>query len=475
MPLSMVQVSPESLGLPSGAVLAWLDALAADGLEVHGFTLRRLGRVVAGGHWFPYGPERVHHVYSLSKALAAAGVGLLVQEGRLGVEDRVVDLFPDALPPVVGEHLRAMRVEDLLTMRTGHAADVTDALVAAGDGDWIEAFLSQPVEFQPGTHFVYNSGASFLLSALVQRVTGETLLAFLTPRLLEPLGFREARWVSNARGVNLGGWGLHLRTGDVARFGQLLLNRGVWQGQRLLSAAWVDAMSAADVPPGTNPGDENSDWAQGYGYQVWRCRHGAYRADGAFGQFCVVLPEQDMVLAVTAGVGDMQGVLDHTWTHLLGNAQESPLPPGADTEALRVRCAALMLDVPELLDPPPLRDVQAHFTFDPNDEGWEAATLTITGEHGTLALAGPTSNTVRFTLNAWEEQTLDTWGTTVALTVRAGWQADGALALTLLLIEDGARWEVRWPAPDAPLSVQLCAPHYGEGHTLSARPSTLGA
>ncbi|MDR6220314.1 serine hydrolase [Deinococcus soli (ex Cha et al. 2016)] len=475
MPLSLDQGSPESLGLPSGAVLARLDALAADGLELHGFTLRRSGRVVAGGHWFPYGPERVHHVYSLSKAFAAVGVGLLVQEGRLSVEDRVVDLFTDALPPVVGEHLRAMRVEDLLTMRTGHAADVTDALVAAGDGDWVTAFLAQPVAFQPGTHFVYNSGASFLLSALVQRVTGETLLAFLTPRLLEPLGVRGARWVSNAGGVNLGGWGLHLRTVDVASFGQLLLDRGTWQGQRLLSAAWVDAMRAAHVPPGTTPGDDKSDWAQGYGYQVWRCRHGAYRADGAFGQFCVVMPEQDMVLAVTAGVGDMGRVLDHTWAHLLGGVQDAPLPPSAHTEALRVRCAGLTLPVPEILDPPPLRDVQAHFTFDPNDEGWAAATLTVTGERGTLILDGRVPNTVRFTLNAWEEQTLNTWGTTVALTVRAGWQADGTLALTLLLIEDGARWEVRWPAPDAPLSVQLCAPHYGEGHTLSARPSTLGA
>lgn len=475
MPLSLDQGSPESLGLLSGAVLAWLDALAADGLELHGFTLRRSGRVVAGGHWFPYGPERVHHVYSLSKAFAAVGVGLLVQEGRLSVEDRVVDLFPDALPPVVDGHLRAMRVEDLLTMRTGHAADVTDALVAAGDGDWAAAFLAQPVAFRPGTHFVYNSGASFMLSALVQRVTGGTLLDFLTPRLLEPLGFRGAYWVSNARGVNLGGWGLHLRTGDVARFGQLLLNRGVWQGRTLLAPAWVDAMGTAHVPPGTNPGDNESDWAQGYGYQLWRCRHGAYRADGAFGQFCVVMPEQDMVLAVTAGVGDMGQVLDHTWTYLLGAAQPSPLPPGADTEALRMRCAALTLDVPETLDPPPLRNVHAHFTFDPNDEGWEAATLTVTGERGTLDVRGRAPNTVRFTLNAWEEQTLDTWDTTVALTVRSGWQADGTLALTLLLIEDGARWEVRWPAPDAPVTVHLCAPHYGEGHTLSARASTLGA
>ncbi|WP_153013726.1 serine hydrolase domain-containing protein [Deinococcus grandis] len=475
MPLSMVQVSPESLGLPSGAVLAWLNALAADGLEVHGFTLRRSGRVIAGGHWFPYGPERVQHVYSMSKAFAAAGVGLLVQEGRLRVTDRVVDLFPDALPPVVGGHLRAMRVEDLLTMRTGHAADVTDALVAAGDRDWAAAFLAQPVEFRPGTHFVYNSGASFLLSALVQRVTGGTLLEFLTPRLLEPLGVRGARWVSNARGVNLGGWGLHLRTGDVARFGQLLLNRGTWQGQTLLAPDWVDAMSRAHTPPGTNTGDELSDWAQGYGYGLWRCRHGAYRADGAFGQFCVMMPAQNMVLAVTAGVADMGRVLDHTWTHLLGNAQESPLPPSAATEVLWVRCAGLTLPVPEILTSPPLRDVQAHFTFDPNDEGWEAATLTVTGERGALVLEGQAPNTVRFTLNAWEEQTLDTWGTTVALTVRAGWQADGTLALTLLLIEDGARWEVRWPAPDAPLTVRLCAPHYGEGHTLSARASTLGA
>ncbi|MFC6748933.1 serine hydrolase [Deinococcus aquaticus] len=475
MPLSPDQASPESLGLPSGAMLAWLDALAADGLELHGFTLLCSGRVLAGGHWFPYVPGRVHHLYSLSKAFAAAGAGLLIHEGRLRLDDRVVDFFPDALPEVVGGHLRAMRVEDLLTMRTGHAADTTDVLYAAGEEDWVRAVLAQPVEFTPGTHFVYNSGASFLLSALVQRVTGQTLLEFLTPRLLDPLGIGEAAWPSNAQGVDLGGWGLHLRTGDVARFGQLLLNRGRWQGRQVLAPAWVDAMSAAHVPPGTNPGDGNSDWAQGYGYQLWRCRHGAYRADGAFGQFCVVMPEQDMVLAVTAGVGNMQRVLDHTWTHLLGRLQPSPLPPSPDEEALRVRCAGLTLDVPDLLDPPPLRDVQAQFVFDPNGEGWESAQLTVSGGRGTLDILGATPHTVPFRLNGWQDGRITTWGVNVALTVRAGWQADGALVLTLLLIEDGARWEVRWAGPGAALTVQLCAPHYGEDHTLSARASTLGA
>ncbi|GGK94432.1 hypothetical protein GCM10010844_11170 [Deinococcus radiotolerans] len=469
----MERVSPESQGLPSGAVLAWLDALAAEGLELHGFMMLRSGQVLAEGHWAPYTPDRRHHLYSLSKAFAAVGVGLLVHEGRVRLDDRVVDLFPDALPPVMGGHLRAMRVEDLLTMRTGHAADVSDALIAAGEGDWAAAFLAQPPEFAPGTHFAYNSAASFMLSALVQRVTGEVLLDYLRPRLLDPLGIQGGRWASNPRGVNLGGWGLHLRTEDVARFGQLLLNRGEWQGQALLPAWWVDAASCAQVPPGTAPGDEHSDWAQGYGYQLWRCRHGAYRADGAFGQFCVVMPEQDMVLAVTAGVGDMQRVLDHTWTHLLGGVQDAPLLPGAEAEALRLRCADLMLDVPEILDPPPLRDVQAHFTFDPNDEGWEAATLTVTGERGMLALDVQAPNTVCFTLNACEEQTLDTWGTTVALTVRAGWQKDGTLALTLLLIEEGARWDVHWAAPDGLLTVCLRAPHHGEGRVLTAQASTL--
>lgn len=465
------------MGLPSGAVLAWLDALAADGLELHGFTLLRSGRVLAGGHWFPYGPERVHHLYSLSKAFAAAGAGLLIHEGRLRLDDRVVDFFPDALPEVVGGHLRAMRVEDLLTMRTGHAADTTDVLYAAGEEDWVRAVLAQPVEFTPGTHFVYNSGASFLLSALVQRVTGQTLLDYLRPRLLDPLGIGEAAWPSNAQGVNLGGWGLHLRTGDVARFGQLLLNRGRWQGRQVLPAWWVDAASRAHVPPGTSPGDGNSDWAQGYGYQLWRCRHGAYRADGAFGQFCVVMPEQDMVLAVTAGVGNMQRVLDHTWTHLLGRLQPSPLPPGEDLEALRARCVGLTLDVPDLLDPPPLRDVQVRFVFDPNGEGWESAQLTVSGGRGTLDILGATPHTVPFRLNGWQDGRITTWGVNVALTVQAGWQADGTLVLTLLLIEDGARWEVRWAGPGGLLRVQKCPPHHGEGDTLTARPipATLGA
>ena len=160
----------------------------------------------------------------------------------------------------------------------------------------------------------YNTGASYMLSAIIQRVTGQTLLEYLRPRLLEPLGIEGATWQTCPRGVNTGGFGLNIKTEDIARFGQLYLQRGVWQERRLLPEAWVADASAAQV---SNAANTEVDWQQGYGYQFWRCRHGAYHGDGAFGQFCVILPDQDAVVAITAGSPNMQAVLNLIWTHLL--------------------------------------------------------------------------------------------------------------------------------------------------------------
>jgi hypothetical protein len=166
-----------------------------------------------------------------------------------------------------------------------------------------------------------------MLSAIVQKATGTPLVDYLGPRLFEPLGIASPRWDANTEGVSLGGFGLHLRTEDIARFGQLYLQKGQWNGQQVLPESWVEAATARQVSNGSNP---RSDWDQGYGYQFWRCRHGHYRGDGAFGQYCIVLPKQDAVVAITSGLGDMQAVLDLVWDQLLAGMQPGPLP--ADDE-----------------------------------------------------------------------------------------------------------------------------------------------
>ncbi|CAN5535050.1 hypothetical protein BH10CHL1_BH10CHL1_38260 [soil metagenome] len=314
--------SPEAQGISSAAILAFAEAAEQKIDALHSFMLVRHGQVVAEGWWSPYGPADPHVLFSLSKSFTSTAVGLAVAEGLLTVEDRVISFFPDDLPAEVSENLAAMRVHDLLAMATGNAEDTTSYLHARQDGDWVKAFLARPVEYQPGTHFVYNSGATYMLSAIVQKLAGQKIVDYLQPRLFGPLGIENPTWEVCPRGINVGGWGLSIKTEDIARFGQLYLQKGLWHGQQLVPAAWVAQATTTQVD---NSSQSNIDWKQGYGYQFWRCQHGAYRGDGAFWQFCVVMPEQDAVLAITSGVSDMQAVLNVVWAQLLPAFGSAPL------------------------------------------------------------------------------------------------------------------------------------------------------
>ena len=327
--------TPESAGLPSSAVLALIDRLEREGHDPHSLMVLQDGREVAAGWWAPYRRERVHRLYSLSKSFTSTAVGLAIHEGRLGLDDPVLGFFPDEAPESPGENLRAMRVRDLLTMSCGQDADASGEF-RKGD-DWARAFLGWPVPHAPGTHFVYNSGATYMLSAILARVTGEGLLDYLRPRLLDPLGAGPARWETDPQGVAVGGWGLYLTTDAIARFGQLLLQRGRWGERQLVPEAWIDEATAKQVD---NSANENPDWRQGYGYQFWRSRRG-FRGDGAFGQFCVVVPERGLVVAITSASDDLQGALDAVWS-LLDALKDEPLPENPDgAEALKARLAGL--------------------------------------------------------------------------------------------------------------------------------------
>ena len=287
--------TPEAQGLSSVALLDMVSALDAQIEGMHSLMIVRHGNVVAEGWWNPYGAEHNHVLYSLSKSFTSSAVGFAVAEGKLSVDDIVVDLFSADTPPEVDANLKAMRVRDLLAMVTGHQ----DEPSSAPDTISAKSFLAQPVPHLPGTHFKYNTAATFMQSAIVQEVTRQTVLDYLRPRLFEPLGIEHPVWDTNFQGISLGGYGLRVRTEDIAKFGQLYLQKGVWKGRQLLPAEWIEMATAKQVSNGSNP---SSDWNQGYGFQFWRCRHNAYRGDGAFGQYCVVMPDQDSVVAITSGV-----------------------------------------------------------------------------------------------------------------------------------------------------------------------------
>ncbi len=334
---------PEEQGLPSRAILSFLDFLEGVDFQVHSLILLCHGHVIAEAWWRPYEATCRRYLYSLSKSFTSTAVGFAIQEGLLDVHQKVISFFQDHLPSKISANLEAMRLKDLLTMSTGHAIDTTMMILPERQGNWAQAILSAPVDFPPGTHFLYNSGATYLLSCIVQQVSRQSVLDYLTPRLFEPLGISGMTWETCPRGINTGGWGLSLTTEDLAKFGQFYLQKGSWDGRQLLSAAWIADASSAQVRADPEEREkEPSDWGQGYGYQFWRCQNNAYRGDGAFGQYCIVMPDQDAVLAITSQTPDMQKVLDRVWKHLLLEMTAYPLPPDPRTRAiLHSRLASL--------------------------------------------------------------------------------------------------------------------------------------
>lgn len=314
------RATPESQGVASAQIQKFIEAADQSINTLHSFMLIRHGKVVAECWWQPQTPTTPHVMHSLSKSFTSTAVGFAVSEGKLSVDDPVIKFFPDHLPAEISPNLKAMRVKDLLTMSTGHETE--PKLIGGPEDSGIRMFLAHPVPHKPGTHFKYNTPATYMLSAIVQKVSGEKLIDYLTQRLFKPLGIENPAWSTSAEGINYGGFGLMITTEDIARFGLFTLNEGQWNGQQLLPAAWIREATSKHVSNGSNP---QSDWEQGYGYQFWRCRHGAFRGDGKDGQFCIVLPEQDAVIAITAHTSNMQAELNVVWDHLLAAFHEAPL------------------------------------------------------------------------------------------------------------------------------------------------------
>ena len=298
----------------------------------------RHGHVVAEGWWAPYTPERLHLLYSLSKSFTSAALGLAVAEGLVGLDDTVLQ----HLPQLAGDDVaHDPRLRHLAAMASGHTWDTWDDVLPADREEPVRAFLRLAPDGEPGTRFAYNQSCTYTIATVLQHVTGATLTEYLRPRLLDPLGIGEVRWNQLPAGRDLGFSGLHGRTEDIARLGLLHLQDGRWGDEQVLAPEWV---GEATTPQVSTAGEDKIDWAQGYGFQFWGARHG-YRGDGAYGQFCVVLPEHDVVVAVTGASHDMQAVLDAMWEHLLPAFGDVPLDDAAADDALAARLAALELPV----------------------------------------------------------------------------------------------------------------------------------
>jgi len=383
---SLPRSSPEQQGIASADLLAFIEAADKEIDTMNSFMLVRHGHVVTEGWWAPYERDTPHMLYSLSKSFTSTAVGLAVAEGKLSLDDPVLKFFPDEAPPDSSPNLRAMRVRDLLRMNTGNQSEapIRVNFPELQTEPWVKTFLTHDVPFKPGTHFLYNSPATYMLSAIVQKVTGVTVLEYLRPRLFEPLGFKDPVWVSSPQGISAGAYGLSVRTEEIARFGELYLRRGMWNGNQLIPATWVQQATAMQTSTGSAPA---SDWDQGYGYQFWRSRHNSFRGDGAFGQYCMVIPELDAVVAITSGVRNMQQVMNFVWDKLLPAMKPGRLPENpAARHKLEARLAALKVKFPSGSASSPLSSSVSGkwFEFSENDRGVKAVSFDFNSTSPTL-------------------------------------------------------------------------------------------
>ncbi|MGL4175068.1 MAG: serine hydrolase domain-containing protein [Dermatophilaceae bacterium] len=474
---------PSAQGVDARGILALVDALDDGGHDPHSLLLARHGRVLARGWWAPYAAERVHLVYSLSKSFTATAVGLLVDEGRLSLEDRVLDLLAGDLPPgaEISERYRRLTVGHCLTMATGHDAEAWTAPVVRASRTTSDDATTDPVlaavltaepEHEPGTAWAYNQVATYLAASVVRAVTGTGVLDLLRRRVLpalDPDGADRARWHRTATGRELGFSGLHLGTDALLSLAQTYLDRGRLAGEQLLSAGWVAAATAPTGLPNREPG-ANPDWRQGYGCSFWKARHG-YRGDGAYGQLMIVLPEQDAVLALTSETAEMQAVLDLVWQHLLPAFDHSGDTAATDDTRTATAADAALAERMRTLAVPALRSSATG----PDVAVWTRSSRGIRPSHGTrqpsdtrlpdaytgvrmtrAPAAGDGSPSYRLTVerrgtdltvDVGDGRWLDTRapfdGGHLVVAASGGWHADGAFEADLRVVETPHRVLVR--------------------------------
>ena len=345
---------PEEAGVSSAGILSYIKARKEAGLEHHAIWVLRHGKVAAKLAWAPYDDHTPHMLFSLSKSFCSAAAGFAVQEGLLSWDTKLIDVLPESFPEEPSEWLKDITLHHLLTMGSGLKPESDNV-----DGeDWRRLILACDCDHEPGTHFHYNSHGTYLVSAMVQKVTGMTIRDYLIPRLFEPLGMMNEdgsapKWDSSPDGINVGGWGLWLSAKQIAPFGQCLLQRGLWDGKQILPREWLDRATTYQIDNGNGDHPHDHDWNMGYGYQFWMCKTDhepgqtpRYRGDGMFSQFCIVDEKRDMVVCCVSGVADIGKALELIYAHLLAAADMEPADEIAQA-ALQRKLATLCYPWPE--------------------------------------------------------------------------------------------------------------------------------
>ena len=390
--------TPEAEGVSSENIIQFLAAIKKSNIELHSLMMLRHGKVITEIWNSPYRADLKHSLYSCSKSFTSTAIGFAVNENKLSVNDKVISFFPNDLPEVITANLAELKVKDLLTMSVGQDPEPTWTSIE--ETDWVKSFLSKQIINKPGTKFLYNSLATYMLSAIVQKVTGQKLLDYLTPRLFEPLGIEGEDWETDPKGINTGGWGLRLKTEDLAKFAQFYLQKGNWNGVQLLPAAWIEEATTFKIdnsrPDMPVEQKQASDWAQGYCYQFWRSRNNSFRGDGAYGQDILIFPDQDAVIIITAESPDLQGEMNLVWQYLFPaiNAIPSVIGSKVMQDSLKNLIADLSLPLPGKTSNPALIEKISGKTFycTPNEKFIRNLTFNFTNDICTVALKSDSSD-----------------------------------------------------------------------------------
>ena len=340
-------VSPESLGIPSESILAFIEKEKAHSIEMHSLQVLRHGKRCFEGYWAPYHRDAAHILFSFSKSLTSTAIGFAEQEGILSLDEKLIDIFPDEAPENPSENLKKADLWSLLTMTCGHATEISgpDARLEG----WIKMFLHHDFPFEPGTTFQYNTAGTNVLAAVLKKKTGLNVTEFLKPRLLDVIGIPPIECWKLPDGVEMGGAGMYLTPESMARFAQFVLNFGAWEGKQLLSRDWFERACAHQVETVSEVYKTDwREWMQGYGFQFWRCTWpGSFRADGAFGQFAVILPNEDAAIVVNSASNDANTLLIDLFDTIVPAMQDAPLPEN-DSALGALRNTEAALEIPVL-------------------------------------------------------------------------------------------------------------------------------
>jgi CubicO group peptidase (beta-lactamase class C family) len=439
--------TPADQHVDPGAVLAFVEAVDADPtIELHSLMVLRHRHVVAEGWWAPHTPERTRLLYSLSKSFTSTALGFALEEGLFDLDDTVVSHFSEFDKEITDPRSRSVTLRHVASMASGHNRDMIEEAMTRDPQEPVRGFLLVPPDEQPGSVFAYSQPCTYTLASIIQRAAGMRLTEYLRPRLFDPLGIGEVGWLSWPLGREQGFSGLFARTEDVAKLGQLYLQRGRWGDTQLIPESYVEQATSRQID---TPNQDNVDSRQGYGFQFWMSRHG-YRGDGAFGQFCIVLPEQDAVVATTGGTEAMQAVLDNLWEHLLPGFTNTRPDDGAQQD-LEERLRGLTL--PPLVaqpSPPRWEDwTDGPFPVAPGAEGLPAASLTgvelrRVGQQLEVTIAEP-ANALTFPVGATDwlcSAPRDISGDAVPVAASGGWLDDDTLRVEVIFLESPHRMHI---------------------------------